>query len=237
MSKIKINNEYAVRINHPELGVFYFSYCGLNEKFNPFVFTKILSKVQTWKTIKFAEKQINIIISQLESNEGKIYLSLGTNIECEYTSKIFQSRKKYYYLIDSIQNVRSKINLITANKNVNNLNVTLIEDSEEICNVYKNIKNNFFINKIKKLDNCDVDFDEILKYSNDTLLSINTYNAIQNELVLKVNNYLEDISLYKKDISILEDSKTYKGLYLDIIDASYGFRRLKLNTLNLLQDN
>lgn len=237
MSKIKINNEYAIRINHPDLGIFYFSYCGLNEKFNTFVFTKILSKVQTWKTSKFAEKQIDIIISKMESDKGKIYLSLGENIECEYTDKIFQSRKKYYYLIDSIQNVRSKINLLTADKNIKKLNDTLINDSENIYNLYNNIKNNLFINKIKKLNNCDVDLDEILKYSIETLSSINTYNGIQNDLVLKVNNYLEDLSLYKKEICIIEESKTYEGLYLDIIDASYGFRKLKLNTLNSLQDN
>jgi len=235
MSKIKINNEYAIRINHPELGIFYFSYCGLNEKFRPFVFTKNLSKVQTWKTDKFAEKQINIIISNMKSKNGKIYLSLGANIECEYSDKIFQSRKKYYYLIDSIQNVRSKINFITANKNIKNLKSTLIEDSEKICDVYNNMKNGFFTNKINKIENCEVDFDDILNDSSDTLLSINKYKDIQDDLIFKVNNYIEDISLYRNEIGILEESKTYDGLYLDIIDASYGFRKLKLQTLNSLQ--
>jgi len=236
MSKIKINNECAIRINHPEFGIFYFSYGGLTEKYNTFVFTKDISKVQTWKTEKFSEKQINIIISKMECNKGKIYLSLGTKNEYEYTDNIIQSRKKYYYVIDSIKNVRSKINLISANKNIETLNITLIEDSKNIQNIYNNIKNNFFINKIYTLNICDDNFDDILNKSNETLTSLNTYNEKQTDLLFKVNNYIEDISLYKKYKNIIEESNNYYGLYLDIIDASYGFRRLKLSTLKSLKD-
>jgi len=237
MSKIKINNEYAVRINHPEFGIFYFSYSSNNIKGETFVFTKNLSKVQTWKTIKFSDNQINVIISAMKFKTRNIYLSLDKNIENKTQDNIIKSRNKYYYVIDSSQDIKSKMLLLTADKNIKKLNDTLIEDSESIYNLYTNIKTNVITSNFKKINNCDVDFDKILKDSNDTLSAIQLQNDIQNELALKVNNYIDDISQYKKDNNILKEFECYTGIYLDVIDASYGFRKLKLKLLNNINNH
>ena len=166
-----------------------------------------------------------------------IYLSLDKNIENKTQDNIIKSRNKYYYVIDSSQDIKSKMLLLTADKNIKKLNDTLIEDSESIYNLYTNIKTNVITSNFKKINNCDVDFDKILKDSNDTLSAIQLQNDIQNELALKVNNYIDDISQYKKDNNILKEFECYTGIYLDVIDASYGFRKLKLKLLNNINNH
>lgn len=240
MSKIKINNEYAIRIIHPTLGIYYYSYCGLNDKFRSFVFTKKLQKVQTWKTEKFAEKTIDYILSKMEDHKGKIYMSLGLelsdNIDKDLKQNVIMSRQKYYYSVESTKNIRTKINLINAEKNNNNLIRTLIYDSERINYMYDDIKQCFFNNTINILSDDNIDFDKILNESDDTLSSLTAFNEIQNELTIKVKKYNSDIIFYKENCEIIETHNNYEGLYLDIIDASHGFRKLKLQSLNLLQD-
>jgi len=241
MSKIKTNKEYTIKIEHPTLGIYYYSYCGFNDKFRPFVFTKNLSKVQTWKTTKFVEKHIESILSKINQKSGKIYLSLGTepdeNLSRELKENSIISRKMNYYIIEKTDNIRSKIGLITAEENIKELDVTLIQDSDMIANEYINIKNNFYINKINKISNDNINVSEIITNIDNTLLSMNSFDCIQKKFYDKVNKYNKDIFCYKESCKIIKEEKNYNGLYLEIYDASNKFRKLKIQTLRQLQSN
>jgi hypothetical protein len=50
-----------------------------------------------------------------------------------------------------------------------------------------------------------------------------------------VNKLTNDLNLYRKEYSFLENNKDSEPIYLDIVDASYGFRLLKLKTLKKAQ--
>ena len=109
MSKLKTNKEYAIKLTHPEFGDYYFSYDRWNIKYRNYIFTKSLKKVMTWKTIKFAEKQINLLLSNLNSGKGKVLLSFIDCFDDNIKSLIITSRKKNFYVINSV-NYKTQIN-------------------------------------------------------------------------------------------------------------------------------
>lgn len=199
---MKNNKEYTVRLTHPEFGEYYFSHINRHGysaassfKFS-YVFTKDLSKVTTWKTIKYVENEIKDITEKLIYHKADILFSFGSEVKDEIKNKLIFSRKKYYYRIEKIASLQS----IENSKNIiDELKVSLVTDSENITQL---IKDNKLIEK---------DFNK------------------------KITKFKEDISRYKFNYEFIEklnDDITT----IDIADASYGFRALKLRKLNNYQE-
>jgi hypothetical protein len=199
MARRKTLKEYAIRLNHPEFGDFYYQYNTANSYYsqsNNYYFTQNLSKVETWKTLKFAEAKIKEINERLKNKQAKVLLSFGKEPKEELKSKMIVSRKKYYYPIASIT---SKVHVERAKENLDRLNESLIKDSRMITRLIKKSKHveKSFIDIFKKLSN--------------------------------------DIDQYRKDHNYLEKNKNCENVFLDIVDASYSFRLLKLKTLRKVQ--
>lgn len=207
MARFKTNKEYAIKITHPEFGVYYYSHCNSpyysynsqNTKYK-YIFVQDLSKVLTWKSTGFTEKQIIEINTRLINHSGQILLSLGANVNQETKSKLILSKKKYYFEIKAIT---SRENVKTAQDDLNRLNVSLLEDCK---NVTKLIKKNKHVEK---------DF--------------------QKEFIKIFKQLESDINLCRKSYNFLDNSQNVE-IFIEIVDASYNFRLLKLRTLNNLQE-
>ena len=196
MPKIKSNKEYTIKLVHPVFGDFYYQYNNLSAGYlnNVFVFTQNLSKVKTWKSIKYIDKETNYIIENVSSGKSKIYLSFGQNVSDDIIMKLILIRKRYYYIINMIS---SKSHIQNAKNNIKDLNSSLLEKSKIIT---------------KSIKKCKIDDD----------------------FMLILNKLSSDIHLYRKDYKFLQKYQDAEQVILDIEDASYGFRLLKLKTLKCL---
>ena len=58
---------------------------------------------------------------------------------------------------------------------------------------------------------------------------------IEKDFMKIINKLTNDINMYRKDYNFLEKSKDSEPVFIDIVDASYGFRLLKLKTLKKVQ--
>lgn len=200
MGRRKGHKEYAIKLIHPELGEYYYHYNNnggyySGHEFN-YYFTQNLNKVSTWKTLKFAEKQILEITNILDKHSGKVLIELGKDIKEELKNKVIVSRKKYYYPITSIM---SRVHMENAKNNLTRLNQTLVDDSKLITRM------------IKKSKHVEKEFMSILQKLQD------------------------DINLYRKDHKFLKTNINAEPIFLEIVDASYSFRLLKLRTLKKVQ--
>lgn len=225
MAKIKTNKEYAIKIFHPEFGEFYYSYDGWNVSHRTYIFTKNLSKVTTWKTTKFVEKQINLILSKLDSDKGKIFLSLGVNVNADIKNVALLSRKKYFYPITV---AKSKINVNDAIENMQHMNLCLIDDSKNVIKSINDLNSNVLINDFESNFDKEKMFIDLNKaeYCVEKIKeAVNILENFYNDSIICVNSH-KTIENYKKDVDI----------YLDIVDASYCFRALKLKTLKQISE-
>jgi len=197
MGRIKTRKDYAIRLTHPELGEYYYHYTNDVWSDRKFFFTQNLSKVNTWKTLKYAEKQISTIKEKLDKKLGnKILLELGADIDPTSYPNSFLSRKKYYYPIGSVM---SKTHIENAKNNLEKLDETLLADSKMITSLIKKSKH------------------------------------IGKDFMVIFEKMATDLYQYRKDYTFLEQNKNVEPIYLDIVDASYNFRLLKLRTLKTFQ--
>jgi len=205
MTRLKSNKEYAIKLVHPEFGDFYLTYKNTPVYNTPltYFFSKNLSKVSTWKTLSYLEKEVSEIYKKLDNSIGKIHLSFGElnmnddvdNLILDNTifkQKMIISRKKYYF---PISDITSKELVENAKEIINNLNTTLIEDSKNITNLL--------------IDS----------------------NQMEKSFMKTFGKLGSDIHLYRKNKNFLEKFKDNNYAYLEIVDASYKFRLLKLKTL------
>jgi len=58
---------------------------------------------------------------------------------------------------------------------------------------------------------------------------------VEKDFMSIINKLTTDVNMYRKDYKFLEKNKDAEPVYLDIVDASYGFRLLKLKTLKKMQ--
>lgn len=194
MGRRKIIKEYTIKLIHPELGEWYYHYNNNYYNKSCFYFTQDLSKVTTWKTIKYVQREIKKIIEKLEkSKKYKIFLEFGKDPKEELKDKMNISRKKYYYPIES---VTSKVHFDNAKTTIDTLNKSLVDDSKMITKM---------IRKNKHIED--------------------NFNDLINKLVSDVKEYKENFNFLEKN------NKNNSKILLDIVDASYGFRLLKLRTL------
>jgi hypothetical protein len=131
------------------------------------------------------------------------------------------SKKKYYYPITIIK----KLDVI------NNLKeqIKISEDgfkktSIDFLNSIRDLKPDLFFNSSN--------------HNQQTIQDFIDDNHI-NDIELLVNNsttFLSNIKNYINSQKLLEKSQNYQGAYLDIVDASYNFRGLKLKNLNILNN-
>jgi hypothetical protein len=212
MARFKTNKEYAIKITHPEFGVYYYSHYNYvastysyysnnnsNSKFN-YIFVQDLSKVLTWKSTGFTEKQIVEINTRLHNNSGQILLSLGTEVNQDIKDRAIISKKKYYF---EVKAVTSREIAKTAQDDLSRLNVSLLEDCKKITKL------------IKKNRHVEKDF--------------------QKEFMKIFKQFDTDINLCRKSYNFLDNSQNVK-VFIEMVDASYNFRLLKLRTLNKLQE-
>jgi hypothetical protein len=109
---------------------------------------------------------------------------------------------------------------------------------------------------VDNIDNMKIDLNKYLKNLSDSMFNFSSefifdsLEAIKNDTELYgIGNYIYDANKnldllqkyhdksydYYNKKKYIEQFKNYKGSYLDIVDASYNFRKLKLRTLNVLK--
>lgn len=206
MPRKKLLREYAIRLNHPDIGEYYFNYLNTGSyyysKDKPeYIFTQTLKKVTTWKQISSAEEHINSIIETLKSHKRKLYIPLtkeqfeGLNDNLKLETVCI--KKRYYF---EVKSAVSKHHLKNAKLIVERLKESMALDSENISDLIKK----FLINN----DLLDKNFMELF------------------------NNLSKDIKEYQKNYDIIKKHNIMNSVTLDIVDASYGFRYLKLKNLS-----
>lgn len=210
MPKNKIFKDFAIKLIHPDFGDFYYSW----RREHNYVFVKELPKVMKWKTTKFTEKQIKLIQSDLEKNKGSILLSFGDNVNDSLKSRMIISKKRYYFPITEIIDMS---NLNVAKEGINKYNSEFKDVYEKFLVSLKDIKNDLLLK--------NTDEKTFINDINENILTFKNFVKDTNKLSKNIDNYL-----YHKNI--LEELSTHSGSYLDIVDASYNFRKLKLNTIN-----
>ena len=192
--KEKGRKDYAIRLIHPE-GVFYYRYHtytwlfmndiskGRSGKVHQHIFVfspEVSSRVRTWKTTKFTEKEIEQMISVLNGGGGRIGLSTG-------------SGKRGYRTTD--------FTVVTAPH--------LIKRSQE-------------------------ELDTVTKLVTEGVNSQILNNALQNKIIDK--KFRDSIGVIQNALCGIDfDALNIKSrVVLDVVDASYGFRLLKLKKLENL---
>lgn len=222
MPRIKTSKEFAIKLIHPQFGDFYFSYAGWNSGQYQYVFVQNLSKVTKWKTTKFTEKQINLIISNLKQKKGRIMISFGSIIDESLKLIMIESKRKYYLPVTLL---KTKIELNKATDSVNKNNFMFKENSKNFLDSFKNIQNDL----IFKLNDYILDGDASMEN-----IDIDKYTSDVDQFLKNTKNLSKNIKNYISDKKIIEEAKKYDGVYLDIVDASYNFRGLKLKTLKAI---
>jgi hypothetical protein len=181
MPRFKSNKEYAIRITHEQFGELYLSreniiyeyknnsysnwYGGYKVSITKFIFTKSLSKVKTWKTLKLAEEKSNSIINTINTNQkNKIYLDFGKtpNTTEDVKRLLICERLKYFLIITKLVNSNSsQRNKIDSN--LSKQHVKLVKDANLIAETIKNSEfiNGNFHNSIEKLKT------DVIKYTQD----------------------------------------------------------------------
>lgn len=224
MPKNKIKQEFAIKLIHPDFGDYYFSHFSWHDSKHSFVFVKDLSKVEKWKTIKFTQKNIENLRKSIETDRGKIMLSFGENVDDSIKHLMILSKKKYYLPITDIK-IISHLN--DAIENLNMTDKDFQDVSINFIDNFKNIQNDLIL----KINDYILDDDStIQKYKmDDYLLEIRHFL----KSTIKLHKTLHK---YVKNKEIIKELQDYKGSYIDIVDASYNFRTLKLRTLNSIYD-
>lgn len=196
MGRFASNKEYAIRITHPEIGGFYFSY----DNWGKYIFTSDLSKVRKWKTLDVVKKQIDRLINNTNYyNDGRSRIRISDfDVPNHLLSNVIHERKQKYYLVKKLV---SKSNIRNIEKNMDDIYNVLKPD-------FKNISDLFQKDKFKEIQ-YEEDF---LKYFNGFLKLLNEYKKNQRILSKQLNN-------------------KYETIYIDIVDASFNFRGLKLKKL------
>jgi hypothetical protein len=192
MTKIKSNKEYTIKLNHSELGDFYYRTKKSCDKYNNrsynfnYYFTQDINDVQTWKKQKLVEKKVEDIHYDVNTKDCKIFLAIDNS-------------KTYY----AISNITSSVYTEKITRILTDLKESLITDSKNIYDMIgedRQTEDNFMSN-IKLLEN--------------------------------------DLNTYRKNYSFLKKTNTHindKEVNLSVVDASYGFRLLKLKKLNSIQN-
>lgn len=206
MPRIRTNKQYAIRLVHKDLGNFYFNYLNDGGYYNDSKKYMFIKDLN--KVHKW--KTLSVIEEYIEELISNLKSSKN-KISIQFGKTMPNVPVEYK---DKIENYRGRYYL-NINKGV--ISKHVIEKSERtIKKLDETLENDsFFVyDKIKNSSHVKItDFDKIVKkLAND----IRTYQKSYNEL--------ENIN--KKGSEIY---------YLDIVDASFNFRTLKLRNLKSLQ--
>lgn len=222
----KTNKEYAIRLVHPELGEFYFSYIKYSDSYRSyndiisFMFTKDLSKVKKWKTLDIVKNEVmNMPDIIRKSSANSVLLKIDDSVK---TGKVIISRKKYYY---SITNIGSEIYINKFKEKIENIN-KIIFDLKKSIKEEKINYNNIKLEIKTKIEN-DQDIDNIIKGHHVFLEKLNIIKKDINNCK-KYQIELNKLNIHLNDIE--------NGIKIDIVDASFNFRLKKLKMLNTFQE-
>lgn len=232
MPRIRTSKEFAIKLIHPKFGDFYYSYAGWSDKGYHYIFVRNLSKVSKWKTEKFTEKQINNMLTSTKNKKCKILLSFGENVDDSLKTLMIESKKKFYFPVSSIASLYSLNKTIEDNIIIES---NLKTQSISFLGVFEDLKNNFIPNLEEYLSDStvnqkNVNFENQLSYID--ILMKNT-----SELSHLMKDYISNNKQIHNTKLIVDDNKKNDGAYLDIVDASYNFRSLKIKTLKILDED
>lgn len=208
MPRRKTNKEYAIRLVHPDLGEYYFNYNNTGDNYA--YYNNKPSSFMFTQTLKKVNiwKTLSVVEAQILQMIEDLNSKKG-KILIPFGSELNENWSE-----------KAKANMIFKRKKyyyqINNIVSKYHIDSAK--------------SNIKKLD--------------ETLLadSIMITEMIKNSLHLekdfmkKIKQFENDINSYRKDYSLLDKHMNFDVAYLDIVDASYGFRYLKLKTLKELSN-
>ena len=214
MPRFKSHKDYAIKLIHPEFGDFYYGY----NNYKTYIFTKNLKRVTKWKTKKVAEEHIDYIIndtkkSSYEYGAHKALLSFGKDIDNDIKDNIpannlVYSMKRYYC---SVNNLCTK-DCIEKAKSLH---------EKQIKEAKKQIEESTLLSDIEFIKQSVID-----------------NKHIEKKFTKNIDKLKKDINEYTKNYNFLKNIDNKKEyIMLEIVDASYGFRRLKLKTLKNVESN
>ena len=67
------------------------------------------------------------------------------------------------------------------------------------------------------------------------LIKTPSFMSVSNNVKKILQGLVKDVNLYEKSYNYVQKNKNVEPVYLDIVDASYNFRFLKLKTLKGIQ--
>jgi len=202
MGKIKSNKEYAIRITHPDIGSFYFNY----DNWGKYIFTSNLSKVKKWKTLSCVKDQVHRIVTNTNSRSGNTNGHF-TFFNCDEIN--IPDKLKHNVRISRKKKFYYVNHLISKEK--------VKFDEYEMDKVYEPLKEQII--EISKL------------FKNDTFKDVQFEDDVKN----KFKKLTKIINQYKKNQGVVirhMDTKGNEKVYIDIVDASFNFRTLKLQKLS-----
>ena len=176
---------------------------------------------------------------------GEFYFNYFNNDSYNFTQNLSKVRtwktlstvKSQILCIEQHLERRDHKIILPFGKDISNIEETL--RSRMLCSMKRYY---FPISSIKSKNEIQRAKDNIEKL-NKTLLPDSEYitNMIKHSKQLEkhfmgfVEKLRNDLNLYRKDHSFLEKNKNSEEIFLDIVDASYSFRLLKLRNLKAIQ--
>lgn len=209
MTKVKAirsSKTYSMKITHPIMGEYYFSYINSFDYRNPkFVFTQNLSKVKKWKNKKSVE---HFIISMKKTikgdswyHSGSIVIPLGKTLDPKLKNlkNIELINKRYFFYI---KNIKEEIDIKKEIKKLDETKKLIKSRSKE----YNELLDNIFENRGK--------MDSLIRISNSITNHIRNY--------INKDKFINEHKVNETD---------FLDSHIEVVDSSFNFRKLKLRTL------
>ena len=198
----KSNKEYAIRLVHPDFGEYYFNYDNRNYD-NLNHGTYIFMFTQTLSNVR-KRKTLKIVEKQILDITNKLSDSINNKI-----------------LIPITEELREKLNEEIKSK--------LLFQRSKYYFIIQSVISKYHVNDAKNnIERLNV---SLIEDSKQITNSIRETLHIEKDFMKVLKKFESDINQYRKDYSFLEKHTNIEVAYLDIVDASYGFRYLKLKTL------
>jgi hypothetical protein len=206
MPRRKTNKEYAIRLTHKDLGVYFFHYANSlcyysSNNQTKFMFSNKLNLAKTWKTYSVVEEYIENMIQGASKKRGKdsIIISFGREYPDIPSDYSLQTHRNIYQYLVNVGEIIPKDKLISSKESLEFLQKIFIKESKSI---------------------------------NDALIKAKFDDGFDTRLRKLANK----IKTYKENYDFLRKYEKFNGaITLDIVDASFNFRNYKLKKLQKLQ--
>ena len=208
--RAKLRKDFAIKLIHPEMGDFYFHYS--NRIYNN-------------------SNRIYNNSNRIYNNYTFYFTQNLNKVNTWKTSKYAETQIKQ--ISEYLQNKNAKILLEFGEEPNEEMKKKLTVSRKKyyftINSVISKIHFEEAKNNINKLN------ETLINDSKMITKLIRKCKHVEKDFLKIVNKLTNDINLYRKDHSFLEKNKDSEPIFLDVVDASYGFRLLKLRTLKKVQ--